>query len=189
MKPLNFLFLLLCQVILMSTQETQQKLPVAEKVFQRCWRDNDFLKMFTEPTCHLSWISHLKNSPIVAIDHVFELADSKQGDGDGSFRVAFSDGTRGIFKACNAPGYAWQAETIAYHVDRGLNIHRTPASVVRTLSWPALLALQPYGDVKQRLLRIKDKCSSSDSSSITGLMQGMCCAKYQKMVEIFIDFN
>jgi len=143
---------------------------VAEKVFQRCWQDDDFLRMFNEPTCHLAWISHLKTARIVAVDHVFQLGGSGN---DGSFRVVFADGSRAVFKACETHNYSWRAEAFAYFIDRGLQAFRAPGSVVRTLNWNDLFDLQPFGENKERLLKIQQKCSSDqEKTQIIGLMQG-----------------
>lgn len=90
---------------------------------------------------------------------------------DGSFRVIFSDGSKGLFKGCESEKFhfSWKAgnkrkqifflsslltslrrlqstfahlEIFAYHIDRELAIQRTPASVVRTLLWNDIFALQ-----------------------------------------------
>lgn len=119
---------------------------VVEKFFERCWKDSDFLKMFTEPSCHLSWLGHLKTSPILAIDYVspsklilifdiwislstsfvcflrclfqnqFKISSNKTkrkvGNGhDGSFRVIFNDGSKGLFKGCESEKFhfSWKA--------------------------------------------------------------------------------
>lgn len=77
----------------------------------------------------------------------------------------------------------------AYLIDRELALQRTPASVVRTLSWADLMALQPYGETRANLMAIRvgslfllfvfgpdplcqDQCSSKGGTTITGMMQG-----------------
>ena len=67
---------------------------IAERVFQRCWQDSDFLKMFEEKTCHLAWLSKLKTAKLIAVDHADAISDGH----DGAFRVVLEDGTRAIFK-------------------------------------------------------------------------------------------
>jgi hypothetical protein len=135
-------------------------------VFQRCWSDSDFLGMFTEPTCHLAWLSHLRTAPLLAIDVV---SDARS---DGSFRVVFQDGTKGIFKACEVDKLTWRAEMFAYHIDRELQIQRTPASVVRTLRWDDICRTQPHGEARTKLVKIRDRCSQAGGDTITGMMQG-----------------
>lgn len=144
---------------------------VAERVFERCWADADAMKLLDEPTCHLAWISQLKSAPVVAIDYASPLG----GDHDGAFRLVLGGGLHAMFKPCatRKGTVDWHRELIAYHIDRALQIHRAPASVVRRFSWRELLATRPFGAIRDILLKVQAQCSDPEyPDHVIGLLQG-----------------
>jgi hypothetical protein len=145
------------------------------------------MKLMDEPTCHLAWISQLKSAPVVAIDYAAPLG----GDHDGAVRLVLGGGIHAMFKPCSTRKGTvdWRRELIAYHIDRALQIHRAPATVVRRFAWRELLATRPFGAIRDILLKVQAQCSDPEfPDHVVGLLQGWTRFDVQLLERVDLSF-
>jgi hypothetical protein len=141
---------------------------------ETCWED-DFLNMFLDESCHLVWEHSLRSATVTGLELVSPVVHHGHSPVSrvSALKLVFDTGHSAIFKPCiegpRKPSY--KAEIIVHFVDRLLEVHRTPATVLRSFSADELSAAHMGTGVSAKLKELRHHCTGSDNV-FTGSLMG-----------------